>query len=246
MTGAVIEATLAGRSAPSDPSYLEAMRLCADESRAVFRALVYDDPDLETYFRASTPIDVIERLAIGSRPSARAGQAGLRSLRAIPWTFAWMQSRQLITGWYGVGAGLAAVAQRFGRDHLARMARSWPFFQNLLSDVEMVLAKADMPIAAHYAALAEESGRRIFPRILAEFERTRALVCEAQGVVELLDRERTLQRAIRLRNPYVDPMSLVQVDFLERWRRTGRSDPALERVLLTTVRGIARGLQNTG
>ncbi len=246
MTGAVIEATLAGEGQPVDPSFLEAMRLCADESRACFRALVYDDPELEAYFRASTPIDVIERLSIGSRPVARGKKRGIGSLRAIPWSFAWMQSRQLITGWYGVGRGLEAMAQAFGPEHAARMAKGWPFFKNLLDDVEMVLAKADMPIAAHYAALAGEPGRRIFAGIRTEYERTRELVLRAQGSRELLDGEPTLQRAIRLRNPYVDPMSLVQADFLARWRAAGSDEPALERVLFTTVRGIARGLQNTG
>jgi phosphoenolpyruvate carboxylase len=135
------------------------------------------------------------------------------------------------------------------------MAEPWPFFTNLLADTEMVLAKADMPIGARYAALAGDVGERIFPRIMAEYELTRRLVVQLRTTdadtresteIPLLEREPTLQRAIRLRNPYVDPMSLLQVDLLRRWRATDRQDAELEQALLTCVKGIARGLQNTG
>ncbi len=126
------------------------------------------------------------------------------------------------------------------------MANDWPFFDNLLADVEMVLAKADMGIAARYAGLAGETGERLFPGVLAEYERTRDLICRLRGIEEPLERETVLRRSIRLRNPYVDPISLLQVDLLRRWREGGRSDPELEAALKATVRGIARGMQNTG
>jgi phosphoenolpyruvate carboxylase len=171
---------------------------------------------------------------------------GVQDLRAIPWVFAWTQCRSLLSGWYGVGSGLAAARERHGIEALREMARSWPFFSVFLSDVEMVLAKADLAIAARYAELAGDAGQRVFPMVRDEFERTRDCVLTILQHDALLDREPTLQRSIRLRNPYVDPMSFVQIDLLARWRAGGRENAELERVLGQTVRGIARGLQNTG
>jgi len=152
----------------------------------------------------------------------------------------------VVPGWLGVGSGLAAAAQSHGEEVLATMASEWPFFANLLADVEMVLAKADMDVAARYATLAGDAGERVFPIIRAEFERTSSLVLALQREESLLEREPVLKRAIRLRNPYVDPMSVMQVSLLDRWRASNRQDAALERALFTTVRGIARGLRNTG
>ena len=170
----------------------------------------------------------------------------MENLRAIPWVFAWMQCRHMLPGWYGVGAGLEAALERHGEQLLLSMARSWPFFDNLLSDVEMVLAKADMNIAAAYADLAGKPGKTIFSKIRADFDRTCELVLLLREEDRLLDREPVLQRSIRLRNPYIDPMSLAQVDLLRRWRAGEREDLSLEKALLATVRGIARGLKNTG
>jgi phosphoenolpyruvate carboxylase len=228
------------------PQWTEGMQTIALASRLAYRALVHDDPDFPTFFQLATPIDVIERLRIGSRPSKRRAMRGVQDLRAIPWVFAWTQSRLVLPGWFGVGSGLAAAAERHGPERLLQMARDWPFFATFLADVEMVLAKADMAIAERYAALAGDVGRRLFAVVRQEFERTRRLVLECIGCTELLDRDPTLQRSIRLRNPYVDPMSFVQVDLLRRWRAGGRVDEELERVLGQTVRGISRGLQNTG
>ena len=157
-----------------------------------------------------------------------------------------MQSRHLLTGWYGVGAGLAVAEQVHGLETLRAMVHEWPFFANLLGDAEMVLAKADLGIAAHYAALAGAGGERIFATIRKAFDKTCELVCAIRSCDELLDHEPVLQRAVRLRNPYVDPMSLLQVDLLRRWRETDRRDAELEDALFVTVRGIARGMQNTG
>ena len=247
MTGALLEATIGeSQPAPREEGWREAMSLVSTESERSWRALVYEDADFFEYFKAATPIDVIERMRIGSRPAFRKEAQGIEDLRAIPWVFAWTQSRHVLPGWFGVGAGLAAARDRYGFRFLRRMARDWPFFRNLLSDVVMVLAKADLDIARRYAELAGEGGERIFPAIRAEFERTRELVTSLQGARELLERDDLLRRAIALRNPYVDPMSLVQVDLLRRWRETNRQDEALLRALFTTVQGIARGLQNTG
>jgi phosphoenolpyruvate carboxylase len=218
----------------------------AAESGRAYRALVHDDPDLFPYFRAATPIDVIERLPMGSRPASRRSQRGIRDLRAIPWVFAWTQSRHLLPGWYGLGAALDAVEARHGLAVLQEMAQGFLFFATLLDDAEMVLAKADLDIAAHYAELAGEAGRRVFPRIRAEFERTRAAVLRVKAQSALLAADPVLARSIRLRNPYVDPMSLLQVDLLRRWREGERRDEAVLKALLATVNGIAHGLQNTG
>ncbi len=245
--GATIQAT----AAPPPPdrrqaSWESVMAEVADDSRRAYRALVYEYPGFIDYFRRATPIDVIERMLIGSRPASRRSRRGIDGLRAIPWVFAWTQSRHILPGWYGLGTGLERAARRHGRPAVADMVRHWPFMRALIDDVEMVLAKADMPIAARYAELAGEPGAEVFATVRAEFERTVELVLDLQGAEALLDADPTLQRSIRLRNPYVDPMSLLQVDLLRRWRAAGRRDEVLFRALLATVHGIAQGLQNTG
>ena len=245
--GTLVERRLVrGPDTLADDDWHEAATCVAAASRECYRQLVRDDPDLVAYFRAATPIDVIERMRIGSRPPARSHGDELSSLRAIPWVFAWTQSRHILPGWYGVGTGLAAAAERHGAQMLQRMARGWRFFATLLSDVEMVLAKADMGIAHGYAQLAGDIGERVYSRLAEEYARTREWLCTILEIDDLLERNPELRRVIELRNPYVDPISLVQMDFLRRWREGGREDPELERVLTQTVRGIARGMQNTG
>ncbi|MGD8688582.1 MAG: phosphoenolpyruvate carboxylase, partial [Gammaproteobacteria bacterium] len=215
MTGAVMMATaLPPRENARAEQWRRIMEVVASESRSAYRKLVYDDPRFNDYFRQATPIDVIERMAIGSRPSARRSQTGIEDLRAIPWVFAWTQSRHILTGWYGVGTGLAAAVERFGEEEVRDMVRQWPFMGTLLDDVEMVLAKSDMPIAERYAGLADPSLRYIFEQIRDEFALTEQWVFRLKGTEALLDDDPTLQRAIRLRNPYVDPMSLLQVQLL--------------------------------
>jgi len=247
MTGAVLEASAVGsRRDEPRPGWSGAMATIAAAGQETYRGLVYDDPDFLGYFRLATPIDIIEGLEIGSRPATRRSGAGVEDLRAIPWVFAWMQNRHLLPGWFGVGSGLAAAADAHGEDALCEMAREWPFFANLLADVEMVLAKTDLGIGARYARLAGTAGERLFPVIEAEYERTAKIICDLLGTGAALEREPVLRRSIRLRNPYVDPISLLQVDLLDRWRAGGRKDEDLERALRSTVRGIARGMQNTG
>ncbi len=236
-----------GAAPPREARWRKVMEEIAKASRTSYRALVYEDQDFVDYFRRATPIDVIERMRIGSRPASRRGGAGgLADLRAIPWVFAWTQSRHILPGWYGLGAGLTRAEKKHGRDLLTEMAAEWPFFHALLEDAAMVLAKADMPIAAHYADLAGTVGRRIFPVIHREFDLTVEALLGVKGETALLAGDPTLQRSIRLRNPYVDPMSMLQVDLLARWRASDRKDDALLQALLATVNGIAQGLQNTG
>jgi phosphoenolpyruvate carboxylase len=218
----------------------------AATSHATYRGLVYDDPRFVEYFRLSTPIDVIERMPMGSRPPSRRSGSGIEQLRAIPWVFAWTQNRSVLPGWFGLGSALERAVARHGQDTVAEMIGRWPFVKALVDDVEMVLAKADIGIAARYARLAGKLESAFFPTIKAEFDRTVALVLRLKGTTTLLDEDPVVQRAIRLRNPYVDPMSLLQVDLLGRWRAGGRADDELFGALLATVRGIAQGLQNTG
>ena len=224
------------------------MEVLARDSRAAYRALVYDDPHFAEYFRQATPIDVIERMEIGSRPASRpsADQNEIEQLRAIPWVFAWTQSRHLLPGWYGLGTALDRATERHGAAALGDMVRDWPFMRALIDDVEMVLATADLAIAARYARLAGTLGDRYFPVIRAEFDRTVANVLALKRETALLDSDSALQRSILLRNPYVDPMSLLQIDLLDRWRADGRPDNEVFRALLASVRGIAQGLQSTG
>lgn len=222
------------------------MHEIAADSRRAYRGLIYEDTRFVDYFRSATPIDVIERMPIGSRPPARRAGSGIDQLRAIPWVFAWTQSRHLLPGWYGLGTALERAVARHGEQTMREMVSDWPFCKAMVDDVEMVLAKADLGIAARYAALTGELMALFFPIIRAEFDRTVELVLRLKGSHTLLDEDPALQRAVRLRNPYVDPMSLLQVNLLTRWRAAGRPDDELFRALLATVRGIAQGLQNTG
>ena len=246
MAGGVIDALACDLDVCTDDrGFKPVLEHMAARAVEAYRNFV-EAPALLDYFRGSTPIDVIERMQIGSRPSVRKEARGLADLRAIPWVFAWTQSRQTLPGWYGVGTALRAGIEVAGVRELRRMRDQWPFFATVLADVEMVLAKSDMQIAQHYAALAGPSGELLFPRVRTEFELCCDLVRDVLECEQLLDRQPVLQRSIRLRNPYVDPMSMVQVDLLGRWRGLSREDAELEKALFTTVRGIARGLQNTG
>jgi phosphoenolpyruvate carboxylase len=228
------------------PDWHDIMRVIADVSRDTYRELVYETPDFYEYFRRSTPIDLIERMRIGSRPASRRSGKGVEDLRAIPWVFAWTQTRLMLPGWYGLGSGLAAAVEKFDDAALRNMFAEWYFMRALTADAEMVLAKADIDIARHYSELAGDLHEKFFPIIEKEFERTCKLVLEYSDHEALLDHDVTLQRAIMLRNPYVDPMSLMQVDLLERWRETNYEDQGLFNVLLASINGIAQGLQNTG
>ncbi len=242
----VAEATLRDGGAPPPPAWRAIMDEVAEHSRAAYRALVHEDDGFYPYFRQATPIDVIERMNIGSRPASRRQMQGIRDLRAIPWVFAWTQVRAILPGWYGVGTGLEAAIRRHGEAPLREMFCDWMFMRAMLEDLEMVLAKCDMQIARRYAELADEPLHRYHELIQDEFHRTVEVVLRLKNANELLESDPTLSRTVRLRNPYVDPMSLLQVDLLRRWREGGRADEALFRALLLSINGIAHGLQNTG
>ena len=231
---------------PPEPGWETAMDQIARISAATYRRLVHEDPAFYGFFRSATPIDVIERMNIGSRPPSRRGGQGVRDLRAIPWVFAWSQNRSVLPGWYGFAEGLEAALESHGETLLKEMFSDWLFMKALLEDIEMVLAKADMSIADQYASLAADPLTEFHPVIRDSFERTVSLVLRLKGANSLLESDPVLQRAIRLRNPYVDPMSLLQVDLLKRWRAGDRQDEGLLNTLLLTVNGIAHGLQNTG
>jgi phosphoenolpyruvate carboxylase len=158
--------------------------------------------------------------------------------------FAWTQSRNILPGWYGFGTGLTKALEQFGEETLPAMHTGWYFFRTLVADVETALAKSDLAVAARYSALGGELHDRFFGRIRDEFERTTAAVLRVKQQQVLLERDNTLRRSIRLRNPYVDPMSILQVDLLRRWRETG--DEAVFTALIASVNGIARGLQDSG
>jgi phosphoenolpyruvate carboxylase len=243
-------ATAATRRTPGareSPAHLEVAALIAAESRAAYRELVYAPPQFYEFFQAVTPIDVIERMQIGSRSAHRDAHAGLAALLPVPWVFAWSQARYMLPGWYGAGRGLAAAMAQFGLARLREVHADWFFLRNLVDDIETMLARADLEIAAYYEALAPAAVSGDFPaRIRAEYQ----LACEQVLAIKdsraLLDSDATMQRSIRLRNPYVDPMNLMQVDLLRRWRSGGREDAELFAALLASVGGIAEGLQSTG
>jgi phosphoenolpyruvate carboxylase len=228
---------------------------CAEElaasSRAYYRQLVYETPEFLQYFWQATPIDLIEQLRLGSRPARRFSSSDLRDLRAIPWVFAWTQSRHFLPSWYGLGYAL----QKFATDHapdglrlLREMYQGWPFFTLLLDNAEMSLAKTDLYIARQYATLAEPASLRevVFRRIEEEYHRTVRSVLVVCGCAHLLMRQPVLAESIHLRNPYVDPLNFLQIRFLRSWRRRRRDQHALLHLLQITVGGIAFGMKSTG
>ncbi|GAB2556910.1 phosphoenolpyruvate carboxylase [Rhodanobacter koreensis] len=244
--GAVLRASLRPRETEvREERWREQMNQLSASSRRAYRAFV-DREHFVDYFRHATPIDVIERMTLGSRPSSRRSMRGVQDLRAIPWVFAWTQCRSIITGWYGLGTALKQGAAEFGEAALIEMASDWPFFSNLLDDVEMVLAKCDLDIAEAFSKLSGPLHDEFFGLIRDEFERTRHWLLRLKGGNALLQGQPRLAASIRLRNPYVDPMSLLQVDLLRRWRADDGKDDALLQALVACVNGVSQGLQNTG
>ena len=244
--GAVLRASLRPReSEPRERRWREQMDALSAASRKTYRAFV-ERAGFVDYFRSATPVDVIEQMTLGSRPASRRSMRGVQDLRAIPWVFAWTQCRSILPGWYGLGSALEQGAGEFGEDALAEMARDWPFFANLLDDVEMVLAKCDLDIAEAFSKLSGPLHDEFFGLIRDEFARTRHWLLQLKRSDALLQDAPRLAASIRLRNPYVDPMSLLQVDLLQRWRDGGRTDEAVLQALVACVNGVSQGLQNTG
>ena len=237
-------ATAANDRTTQDAAHLECAVTLATVSREAYRQLVYGDREFHDYFRTVTPIDVIERMQVGSRTVHREDGRSIEGLLPVPWVFAWTQTRHMLPGWYGAGTGLAATIERHGADQVRAAYSAWPFLRSLIDDVETMLARADLEIATAYDALVPQPLQRFSEQIRAEYARTRERVLWLKGSTDLLDSEPTLQRSIRLRNPYIDPMNLMQVDLLQRWRAGGRTDRDLFDALLTSAGGIAQGLQS--
>ncbi|MGE5603887.1 MAG: phosphoenolpyruvate carboxylase, partial [Nitrososphaerales archaeon] len=222
----------------------------SERARTAYRSFVHDSEQTVQYFYQATPIDAISRLNIGSRPAKRKAGGSISDLRAIPWVFAWAQSRAGLPGWYGLGSGLESY---IGDDEarlqeLKGMYQDWPFFRVLIDNAQLSMRQADMEIAEVYSALAQEDVRQtVFPLILEEFRRTEACILKLTGQGDLLDNEPWLQRSIQLRNPYIDPMNYLQVALLRRWRDAqGAEADALREAVLLSVNGVAAGLRNTG
>ena len=243
-------ATLAHSMNPDAPGFNEEkntiLSTMAATSRETYRAMVYHDPGFPAYFRATTPLDVIERLNIGSRPASRRSGEGIENLRAIPWVFSWAQTRIGFPGVYGFGSAIEEAIKQFGIDRMRQLLEEKILFRALINDVEMVIAKSELGIGRRYSCLALPEQHHYFETIKAEFERARQGILAIKQIEQLLDDQRVLQRNIRLRNPYVDPIHLLQIDLLRRWRQGDRKDDALLESLKGTVKGIALGIQNTG
>ena len=254
MTNAVLRASLTADAVPDpEPAWVEAMTGLADAAYAAYRATIGDDPSLMAYFHQTTPIDLVADLRIGSRPAKRKSGERLEDLRAIPWVFSWTQSRNGLPGWYGLGTAFEALRGAHGEAAVAllrRMTLDWPFFRSLLENAQMSLGRSDRAVARLYASLAAaDVGPRILAVMEAEWDRTEAAILAVTGRAQILESSPVLLRSIRLRNPYVDPMSFVQVTLLRRWRGLPPDAPEREgvrRVLALTVNGVAAGLQNTG
>ncbi len=263
-TSAVIEASLDSESEVANARmarYRDVMEELSQTAFSSYRSVVAHTSGFARYFMDATPVEELQHLHIGSRPARREQRATplseLSQLRAIPWVFGWTQSRHLLPGWLGVGSALDAFAGERPRVHpalLREMHRSWRFFRSMISNIEMALAKADFQIARHYAErLSGRGGRAIFRRLEKEYQTTKARLLQVTGQKFLLEKTPVLRRSIELRNPYVDPMSYLQVELLARHRKARTKPSALLEeqedllyAILLTINGIASGLRNTG
>jgi phosphoenolpyruvate carboxylase len=222
----------------------EIMNVIAAASGRAYRGLL-EASDLEEYFRAATPIDVVERIGTSKRRMTDEDGELDRS-SAGQREFAWTQNRMLLPSWYGFATGVVAAIDKFSSTEIEQMFADWPFARVVLAEIEIALAKVDLDIAARYSQPAGALHERFFPQIRSEFDKSVELVLRITRQAELLERSDTLRRAIRLRNPYMDPMSLLQVSLLRRWREAGRQNDEVLTALLASINGIANGMQNTG
>ncbi len=231
------------------PQWEAALDQLSATSYAFYRKHIVDNPDTFTYFEQATPVAELEHARLGSRPAKRSGKKSMADLRAIPWVFGWMQSRQLVPAYFGVGHALNDFVQKNpdGLQQLQTMARDFPLFLDIIRNVEMALAKADFGIARLYASLVDDEAlrKRVFSTLEAEFNLTHRMILEITKQKSLLQTNPVLNHSIRLRNPYVDPMSLIQVELIRR-KRAGDDSPELNRAISATINGISAGLRNTG
>ncbi len=247
---ATVRATLDGVPSADHEGFHAAMEELSAEAMRAYRDLVYDTEGFEEYFRATTPIGEIAELNIGSRPASRKASSRIEDLRAIPWVFSWAQCRVMLPGWYGFGAAVSAFVARHGAEGsalLARMAREWPFFRAMLSNLDMLLAKADLSVAARYKELAQDAALadRIFARIRGEFDATVAAALAITGSNGFLASNPSLARSIRNRFPYLDPLNHLQLELLKRYRK-GDSEDRVKRGIHLSINGLAAGLRNSG
>jgi phosphoenolpyruvate carboxylase len=225
---------------------MEEMSSCAYD---FYRRHIADNPEVLEYFEQGTPVNELDSARIGSRPARRSKSRRLEDLRAIPWVFGWMQSRHAVPAWFGVGYALERFSAKSSAHQklLRQMVNQFPLFADLVRNVELGMAKADLAIARVYSTLVKDEAlrTRVFAMLEEEFLRSRRMILRVSGQRELLEHNRVLARSIRLRNPYVDPMSLIQVELLRR-KQTGKGGPDLDYALGATINGIAAGLHNTG
>jgi phosphoenolpyruvate carboxylase len=232
------------------PQWLEVMADIAEISFTTYRTIVYENPDLVKYYFQATPLKEITRMKIGSRPAKRVESERIEDLRAIPWVFAWMQSRHNLPGWLGVDDGLLKTHSAT-LPSLRKMYKHWEFFKAMIDNIQMIIAKADFDIARHYADLVEPEslGKAVYKLLNGRFEQSKRAVVAVSEQRNILDNNPMLQRSIKLRNPYVDPMSFMQVELLKRLRKKALSAEErkeLEEVMFLSINGIAAGLRNTG
>ena len=251
--GAYLSRYPAQEEKSSESEWEDIMRGISEDAQTKYQDLIFRDPDFMTFFKESTPLPEVGELNIGSRPSKRKGSDRFEDLRAIPWVFAWTQSRYLLPAWYAAGTAFGKfVGGDASRLEVLRvMYREYPFFRSLVDNLQMALAKADLTIARQYAAMIQDDTirARIFTLIEEEYARTKEMILKITGQEDILDNTPVIQESIRLRNPYVDPLSYLQVQLLAELRslRAQNGDDAdLLREVLLTINGIAAGLRNTG
>ena len=233
----------------ADGPDVELLAQLSAKACTVYRDLVYGTPNFETYFRQSTPLGEIADLKIGSRPASRTASSKIEDLRAIPWVFSWAQSRVMLPGWYGFGSAVNFVAASSpdAMDHLRRLYAASPFFSSVVANLEMVLAKSSLAIAGRYAELVEDRALAVlvFGRIRDEWRATRAAVLSITGQSELLEHNVRLAQSVRVRLPYIDPLNVLQVELLRRYR-AGEADDGVRRGIHMSINGVAAGLRNSG
>ena len=250
LVAATVRATLDEAPREEHAEYHAAMEEISAAAIAAYRGLVYETPGFVDYFRASTPIREIAELNIGSRPASRKPSQRIEDLRAIPWVFSWAQCRVMLPGWYGLGSAVEAFLAKHdepGYALLGEMWQEWPFFRAMLSNLEMLLAKADLAVAARYKELVDDPklADEIFGRIRRELDLTVKAyfgITKARGFLET---NPTLARSIRNRFPYLDPLNHVQVELLKRYRG-GDAEERVSRGIHLTINGLAAGLRNSG